>query len=107
MILVWWMSGCQPEIIRVHVQDKSEVAGKANVLIFPDLNTGNNTYKVRVVNRFLRRQWVIMHCELPKICFEMAHSGANGFGMKNSSRRSSRARARRRWVPSCRGFACL
>ena len=23
----------------------SEVAGKANVFIFPDLNTGNNTYK--------------------------------------------------------------
>jgi len=23
----------------------SEVAGKATVLIFPDLNTGNNTYK--------------------------------------------------------------
>ena len=23
----------------------SEVAGKASVLIFPDLNTGNNTYK--------------------------------------------------------------
>jgi phosphate acetyltransferase len=24
---------------------KSEVAGQASVLIFPDLNTGNNTYK--------------------------------------------------------------
>ena len=24
---------------------ESEVAGQANVLIFPDLNTGNNTYK--------------------------------------------------------------
>ncbi len=33
-----------PEIAKIKMPD-SEVAGKATVFIFPDLNTGNNTYK--------------------------------------------------------------
>ena len=33
-----------PEVGRKKLPD-SEVAGQASVLIFPDLNTGNNTYK--------------------------------------------------------------
>lgn len=33
-----------PEVARIKLP-KSEVAGQANVFIFPDLNTGNNTYK--------------------------------------------------------------
>ena len=36
-----------PEVARQKIKTKSEVAGRANVCIFPDLNTGNNTYKVR------------------------------------------------------------
>ncbi len=35
-----------PSIARQKVKGASEVAGRANVCIFPDLNTGNNTYKV-------------------------------------------------------------
>ncbi|KNC79515.1 hypothetical protein SARC_08093 [Sphaeroforma arctica JP610] len=34
-----------PEIAKTKIKGESKVAGKANVLIFPDLNTGNNTYK--------------------------------------------------------------
>ncbi|KAG2432638.1 hypothetical protein HXX76_008978 [Chlamydomonas incerta] len=34
-----------PKVAAVKVQGLSEVAGKATVFIFPDLNTGNNTYK--------------------------------------------------------------
>ena len=37
-----------PEIAKQKIKTHSEVAGQANVCIFPDLNTGNNTYKVRV-----------------------------------------------------------
>jgi phosphate acetyltransferase len=33
-----------PEVAKIKMPD-SEVAGKATVFIFPDLNTGNNTYK--------------------------------------------------------------
>jgi phosphate acetyltransferase len=33
-----------PDVARVKMPD-SDVAGKATVFIFPDLNTGNNTYK--------------------------------------------------------------
>jgi phosphate acetyltransferase len=33
-----------PDVARTKLS-KSEVAGQASVLIFPDLNTGNNTYK--------------------------------------------------------------
>jgi phosphate acetyltransferase len=33
-----------PEVARIKLP-KSSVAGKATVFIFPDLNTGNNTYK--------------------------------------------------------------
>ena len=35
-----------PAIAAQKIKGGSEVAGKANVCIFPDLNTGNNTYKV-------------------------------------------------------------
>lgn len=34
-----------PEVAKTKVKGESKVAGQANVLIFPDLNTGNNTYK--------------------------------------------------------------
>jgi phosphate acetyltransferase len=34
----------EPEVARIKLP-KSEVAGQATVFIFPDLNTGNNTYK--------------------------------------------------------------
>lgn len=37
-----------PEIAKQKIKTHSEVAGQANVCIFPDLNTGNNTYKVRL-----------------------------------------------------------
>jgi phosphotransacetylase len=33
-------------VARQKVKGHSEVAGRATVCIFPDLNTGNNTYKV-------------------------------------------------------------
>ena len=36
-----------PAIAAQKIKGGSEVAGKATVCIFPDLNTGNNTYKVR------------------------------------------------------------
>lgn len=34
-----------PAIAKAKVKGESEVAGRATVCIFPDLNTGNNTYK--------------------------------------------------------------
>lgn len=34
-----------PAVAKVKVKSHSDVAGKANVFVFPDLNTGNNTYK--------------------------------------------------------------
>ncbi|MGC7299733.1 phosphate acyltransferase, partial [Mycobacteroides abscessus subsp. massiliense] len=34
----------EPSVAKTKMPD-SEVAGRATVLIFPDLNTGNNTYK--------------------------------------------------------------
>lgn len=38
-----------PTIAAQKIKGGSEVAGKATVCVFPDLNTGNNTYKVRVM----------------------------------------------------------
>jgi hypothetical protein len=37
-----------PVIAAQKIKGESEVAGRATVCIFPDLNTGNNTYKARV-----------------------------------------------------------
>ncbi|KIY92218.1 phosphate acetyltransferase [Monoraphidium neglectum] len=34
-----------PKVAAVKIKTHSEVAGRANVFVFPDLNTGNNTYK--------------------------------------------------------------
>jgi phosphotransacetylase len=34
-----------PVIAAQKIKGESDVAGKATVCIFPDLNTGNNTYK--------------------------------------------------------------
>jgi phosphotransacetylase len=34
-----------PTVAAVKIKTPSEVAGRATVFIFPDLNTGNNTYK--------------------------------------------------------------
>ena len=34
-----------PAVAKVKVKAASDVAGRANVFVFPDLNTGNNTYK--------------------------------------------------------------
>ena len=34
-----------PAVAKVKVKGASDVAGRANVFVFPDLNTGNNTYK--------------------------------------------------------------
>jgi hypothetical protein len=34
-----------PAVAAVKIKAKSEVAGQATVFVFPDLNTGNNTYK--------------------------------------------------------------
>lgn len=34
-----------PAVAAVKIKTPSEVAGRATVFIFPDLNTGNNTYK--------------------------------------------------------------
>ena len=36
-----------PAVAAVKVKGESQVAGQATVCIFPDLNSGNNTYKVR------------------------------------------------------------
>jgi hypothetical protein len=45
-----------PAVAAVKIKTPSEVAGKASVFIFPDLNTGNNTYKaVQQVRRVCRR----------------------------------------------------
>jgi len=35
-----------PVVAAAKIKGESAVAGFANVCIFPDLNTGNNTYKV-------------------------------------------------------------
>ncbi|KAG2494209.1 hypothetical protein HYH03_007567 [Edaphochlamys debaryana] len=34
-----------PEVAAVKIKGENKVAGKATVFVFPDLNTGNNTYK--------------------------------------------------------------
>lgn len=34
-----------PTVAAVKIKTPSQVAGRATVFIFPDLNTGNNTYK--------------------------------------------------------------
>ena len=41
---VQYDAAVDPEVARTKLKD-SPVAGRATVLVFPDLNTGNNTYK--------------------------------------------------------------
>lgn len=40
-----------PAVAAVKIKGGSAVAGKATVCVFPDLNTGNNTYKVSIDSR--------------------------------------------------------
>ena len=42
-----------PTIAAAKIKEASDVAGQANVCIFPDLNTGNNTYKVQPGSPYL------------------------------------------------------
>lgn len=44
---VQYDAAVDPTIAAAKIKEPSDVAGQANVCIFPDLNTGNNTYKVR------------------------------------------------------------
>lgn len=54
-----------PVIAAQKIKGGSEVAGKATVCIFPDLNTGNNTYKVRVCACMCIR--LASLCTLPRL----------------------------------------
>ena len=44
-----------PVVAAVKIKTESKVAGRATVCVFPDLNTGNNTYKVGPIYRRTRR----------------------------------------------------
>ena len=46
-----------PAVARQKVKGYSEVAGRATVCIFPDLNTGNNTYKVPFLEAPVQNQF--------------------------------------------------
>lgn len=48
LCMMQYDAAVDPEIARTKVKGDSKVAGKANVLIVPDLNVGNIVYKVEL-----------------------------------------------------------
>lgn len=51
-----------PVVAAVKVKGESAVAGLANVCIFPDLNTGNNTYKVCLSHKHVYAAFTSFGC---------------------------------------------
>ena len=70
-----------PVVAAAKIKGESAVAGIANVCIFPDLNTGNNTYKVRaarscpLTTQWSTRLWLVSNIARAAQCSEARYFG--------------------------------